>query len=79
MKALGGESRTLLSREQSTLAQFDAALRQLGQSPLPIKRRVVLACAACITDDGKVTVREGELLRAICAVLGCPMPPLVAA
>ena len=32
--------------------------------------------ATCILADHQVTVREGELLRAISATLGCPMPPL---
>jgi hypothetical protein len=37
----------------------------------------ILACAACIGADGRVTVEEGELLRAISDSLGCPMPPLL--
>jgi len=31
---------------------------------------------ACVAADGTVTLREGELLRAIAATLDCPMPPL---
>ena len=29
-----------------------------------------------IAHDGRMTVSESELLRAICAVLHCPLPPL---
>jgi Zn-dependent protease with chaperone function len=70
-------SAPLLPRDQCSLRQFDAALRTLVQASSEVKRRVLDACAACILADRKVTVREGELLRAISATLGCPMPPLV--
>jgi hypothetical protein len=60
------------------LPEFDAALRQLGEASPDVKRRVVVGCAVCIMADRQVTVREGELLRAISDTLGCPMPPLVA-
>src|SRR5262249_49809158 len=65
----------LLPREECPLVGFDAA--QLNQSAPAIKRRIVVACAACIRADQKVTVREAELLRAICDTLDCPLPPLV--
>ena len=63
--------------EECSLAQFDAALQTLNQSVPAIKRRIVVACAACILVDQQVTVREAELLRAICDALDCPLPPLV--
>jgi Zn-dependent protease with chaperone function len=68
----------LTPRAQCSLRDFHAALQTLAEATPEIKKRVVAACAACIMADGKVTVREGELLRAISATLGCPMPPLVA-
>jgi Zn-dependent protease with chaperone function len=75
---LGGSStQRLLRREECTLAEFDAALHALSQAVPAVKRRAVLACAACILEDRQVTVREMELLRAICDTLHCPMPPLV--
>ena len=77
MRALGAGG-TLLPRGQCGLPAFDAALLRLAQTPPEVKRRLVGACAACVLRDGRVTVREGELLRAVSAVLGCPMPPLLA-
>src|SRR5262249_47169572 len=65
-------------REQCSLAEFDAALQTLDQSVPAIKRRIVVACTACILSNQHVTVRETELLRAICDTLDCPLPPLVA-
>ena len=35
------------------------------------------ACAGCIAADGRATVEEGELLRAVADSLDCPMPPLL--
>jgi hypothetical protein len=74
---LGGKSaHRLLGREEGTLAKFDAALQELNKAVLGVKRRVVVACASCILADDQVTVREVEVLRAICDRLDCPMPPL---
>jgi Zn-dependent protease with chaperone function len=64
-------------REECSLAEFDAALQTLNQSVPVVKRRIVVACAACILANQQVTVREVELLRAICDTLDCPLPPLV--
>ena len=61
----------------AALAEFDAALQTLNQSVPAIKRRIVVACTACILANQQVTVREVELLRAICDTLECPLPPLV--
>ncbi|MGF6612173.1 Zn-dependent protease with chaperone function [Paraburkholderia sp. WSM4175] len=74
----GDHTHRLLPREKRSLIEFDAALRTLNQSVPAIKRRIVAACAACILADHQVTVREAELLRAVCDTLDCPLPPLVA-
>jgi Zn-dependent protease with chaperone function len=70
-------SSQLLPRGQCTLQAFDAALGALALAAPPLKRQVVAGCVACIKADQQITVREAELLRAVCATLGCPMPPLV--
>jgi hypothetical protein len=73
----GDHTHRLPPREECSLAGFDAALQTLNQSVPAIKRRIVVACTACILADRQVTVREAELLRAICDTLDCPLPPLV--
>src|SRR5215510_2220964 len=73
----GDHTYHLPPREECSLAEFDAALQTLNQSIPALKRRIVVACAACILADQQVTVREAELLRAICDTLDCPLPPLV--
>jgi len=58
-------------------AALDRALLCLDGLPPQEKSRVLAALAATIVHDGRVSVAEGELLRAVCAVLHCPLPPLV--
>jgi hypothetical protein len=67
----------LLPREECSLESLDQSLRQLAEVAPKVRARLVDACAACITADGKVNIGEGELLRAICDMLDCPMPPLL--
>jgi Zn-dependent protease with chaperone function len=75
---LGGKStHRLLSREECNLSRFDEALRSLNKAVPDVKRQVVVACASCVLADEQVTVRELEVLRAICDRLDCPMPPLL--
>jgi hypothetical protein len=73
----GDHAYRLPPREDASLAGLDAALQTLERSVPAIKRRVVIACTACILANRQVTVREAELLRAICDTLDCPLPPLV--
>jgi Zn-dependent protease with chaperone function len=59
-------------------AQLDAALNRLDQLAPAAKELLVEALTRTIAHDMKLTVAESELLRAICASLHCPLPPLVA-
>jgi len=72
----GGSAHHLAARDDCTVAEFDRALNILGGAKPKTKRRIIAACVACILVDQTVTVRETELLRAICDMLDCPMPPL---
>jgi hypothetical protein len=42
------------------------------------KRVLIEGLVHCIAHDQKLTVEEGELLRTVCAVLHCPLPPILA-
>ncbi len=68
----------LLTNDACTLSHLDQSLRDLAQVAPKQRARLVDACAACICADLAVNVDEAELLRAICDMLDCPMPPLVA-
>ncbi len=69
---------TLLSLSECGLEKFDAALAELAMSSPNLKRDIIAAVTACIACDGKVTLQEGALLRAIAAALACPLPPIAA-
>ena len=63
--------------EECGLEAVDVALTVLEEAAPRIKRQVLQAAGACIAADRKITIAEAELLRAMSASLGCPMPPLL--
>jgi len=67
----------LLPADQCTLSELHRSLEQLAQVAPKHRRRLVDACAASICADESVTVEEAELLRAVCDMLDCPLPPLL--
>lgn len=67
---------TLLARENCRLDRLAEALKRLaGLTPL-LKSLLVDACGDAVLADRRVQVAEAELLRAVCTLLDCPMPPL---
>ncbi|MEO1008255.1 MAG: M48 family metallopeptidase [Planctomycetota bacterium] len=56
---------------------LDAALGELRGLVPQQKRRLIEACAAVVGADGDIAPGEAELFRALAAVLGVPMPPLL--
>jgi Zn-dependent protease with chaperone function len=67
----------LLPKEQCGLNALQASLEQLSQVAAKQRGRLVDAAAAAICADAEVRVEEAELLRGICDMLDCPMPPLL--
>jgi Zn-dependent protease with chaperone function len=59
-------------------AALDVALSRLDQLAPIAKEQLVEAMLATVTHDQQLTMGEAELLRAVCAGLHCPLPPLVA-
>ena len=41
------------------------------------KQMMVEAVTAAVSHDGRVSVEEAELLRTVCSVLHCPLPPML--
>ncbi len=62
--------------QRCTLDALDGSLRAFAGATPGLKRRLVDACVACVAADGQTTVEEAELLRAVCASIGAPMPPV---
>jgi hypothetical protein len=67
----------LLPAEECGLDALSAALDELSRVAEKQLKHLVSACAATICADREVTVAEAELLRGVCDMLDCPMPPLL--
>jgi hypothetical protein len=55
-------------------AALDRALDALAHLTSEGKQLTVRALTRAIAEDGKVTAAESEMLRVVCAELGCPLP-----
>ena len=62
-----------------TLDALDASLRAFAGTGMQMRRRLVDAAVACVGADGTTTVEEAELLRAVTASIGAPLPPMAVA
>lgn len=60
-----------------SIATLNDDIDELELLKPPIKKRFLQAAAACISHDGKVTIRSYELLRAIASCLDAPLPPVM--
>jgi len=58
---------------------LDGAMERIGRSVWSVRERIVNGCIECVFHDGKVTVEEAELLRALLEAVDCPIPPFFAA
>jgi hypothetical protein len=58
---------------------FDRALEQLCQLKIAAKQMLIEGMVRTIAHDETLAPTEAELLRAICAVLECPLPPVMEA
>ncbi|RZA18602.1 MAG: peptidase M48 Ste24p [Lysobacteraceae bacterium] len=56
---------------------LDAVWEPLDALDPLAKQAMVEALTAAISHDGRVSVAEAELLRTICGVLHCPLPPML--
>jgi Zn-dependent protease with chaperone function len=66
-----------LPLQQCGLGQVDAAMDRLACADARVKEKVVNACSETVTADGEIQIGEAEMLRAICAALDVPCPPLL--
>jgi Zn-dependent protease with chaperone function len=76
-RVLGLPDVRLRSTDDLRFTALDAALAAVEESAPKVKRQLLRAAVACIAADRTVTATEAELLRAMSASLGCPMPPLL--
>jgi Zn-dependent protease with chaperone function len=79
MEELLPRLRPPFKREGHWPPRLDHALTRLDGLQPAAKELLVQALVRTISHDQRMTVAESELLRAICAALHCPLPPLFAA
>lgn len=60
-----------------TVARLDEALDILSKINSAGRQSLLQAVSTTVTHDGELTATEAELLRAICASLDCPLPPIL--
>ena len=67
----------VLAKNELQLKRLDKALSRLAALKPRFRKGLVEACAEAIIHDRRIRPVEGELLRAVCDALDCPMPPLL--
>ena len=63
-------------QKDARLSHFDRALTELNRAAPQVKESVLMAAVHCVVCNGVISVKEGELLRAVADGMDCPMPPL---
>lgn len=67
---------SLLPRADCSLKVVNSSLEKLSHGSARVKKSLLNAAMTCIAADGKVTVEESELVRAIADSIDCPIPPI---
>lgn len=65
------------SAEECGLQQIDLALKQFAHATPVLKRLILESASKSVMEDGAVSSREAELIRAAADAMGCPIPPFV--
>ena len=65
------------SSEDVNFTRLSRAMHELAQLRPLAKPRLIKACVATATFDGRVSVLEGALLQGFAAALDCPLPPSI--
>lgn len=77
MKGLAISGVDLVPAGKISLDEINAALERLERATPLVKRDVLQACAQVVGNDGELSSREAELLRAMADGIGCAIPPWV--
>jgi len=77
MRRLGLSGQTLRQPAQLDMALVQAALQELELLAPLAKPAFIKACLAVVMMDDSLSIVEAELMRAICAALDTPLPPIL--
>jgi Zn-dependent protease with chaperone function len=67
---------SLVEKEKCTFQALDAGLERLGRATPALKKKLLMACVACVSHDQWVSLDEFELLRAVADSMDLPIPPV---
>ncbi len=77
MKDLGLPGANLLPPSAIKMEEVERSLGRLAQLAPLKKPQFIKACLASVIADGRIAVREAELMRAVCASIDSPLPPII--
>ena len=63
--------------DQASVQRLESALDVLAGLNPAGRKSLVEAVSKAISHDDRLTLREAEMLRAVCASLECPLPPIL--
>jgi Zn-dependent protease with chaperone function len=66
----------IFEKSRCTLKVLDDSLERLGRASPVLKKKLIMACVACISHDRWVTLDEFEILRSVADSLDLPVPPV---
>jgi Zn-dependent protease with chaperone function len=67
----------LKGTSECDITGLNKSFEKLARVAPKLKRQILRASTAAVSHDRRITVREGELLRAIADALDCPLPPFL--
>ena len=76
MTRLGLTGQKLRPAAQLDFKEVEAALYELKLLAPLAKPAVIKACLAVVMPEGAISIVQAELMRAICAALDPPLPPI---
>ena len=65
-----------IPRGEISPQKVETALKEMASAFPKCKEQFLKACVGCVEQDGKLDLREMELLRAFASALDCPIPPI---
>jgi len=68
-----------LRTKGETVEEVEGLARAMLSFAVPVHapQPVIDTCVDCALHDGKATLKELEVLRAVCEALECPLPPVL--
>lgn len=76
--SLQAEGMEYISRDQTDMRALGQSLAELRTLAPKLKKSLLEACSRVLASDGRITVAEAELFRAVGIALGVPVPLITA-